>query len=213
MTQRSAYGYRAALDTDIFDTEQPMSSAQSDLLRNNIQHQVDVSGQFRVNWAGTDLEHGGGISLQGNGDTRRACFTFPWTCIVPTLPMNLEIWIVAICAGSTELDITARVVPALTTKFSRTSVMWERSTTYTGNTNDTAIYDWAGLDGEEDFQSNATIPFVDGQHMLGFRPHTVDQDGVQVNAFAVWARLEVVATISTGSGACAITGVLVREFS
>lgn len=212
MTQRSAYGYRAALDTDIFNTEQPMSSAQSDLLRNNIQHQVDVSGQFRVNWAGTDLEHGGGISLQGNGDTRRACFTFPWTCIVPTLPMNLEIYIIAIVSASTDMDVTARLVPATTARFSGSNVLWERSVNYTTTTNNIAIWDWAGLEGEEDFLSNDTIPFTDNQHMLGFRPHTVDQDGVQVNAFSVWARLEVIATIGSGTVG-AITGVQVREFS
>lgn len=97
---RSVLTYVQRQDANAFDADAPVSALQTLILRNNTQHLVDMSVQYRFNWVASTSETGfGGIP---DLDATRSNFVivFPVTITDANTVPSLDIRIATRCTGT-----------------------------------------------------------------------------------------------------------------
>ena len=88
---RSVLGYVQRQDANAFEAERPLSALQTLILRNNTQHLVDMSCQYRFNWVASTSEAGFGAIDDLAPGRSQFCVVFPVTITDPNTVPSLDI--------------------------------------------------------------------------------------------------------------------------
>lgn len=129
MGKNSHRGYTEAFELtswNALERDEPMSAYQAWVIRNNIQHNLDQSGQYRINWVAAANDFTPRATSEGRSGRWR--WVFPITSIRRERPMNLDIRAATIMTGGAgEVDIALRLYP----RKSPGSEMWSTSANVT----------------------------------------------------------------------------------
>lgn len=191
-----------------FSADEPISAYTAWITRNNIQHLVDQSGQYRVNWVAdvddvTGGDGGAEITVPGfhptahqQGSTTVIRYVFPLTSIRPDRPMQLDIRIGARSQAGGTVTINADLVP-----YKRPSqILWSATQGQTTSATASWIIDELATWTDESRHRTHT-PFT-----------SVDNDASSVPGVSILdlVELEIRGSCSAGSGL--LSGVQVREY-
>lgn len=203
MSKNSVNGYFEDLESTAwvsYEEDQPISAYSTLALRDGLQHALDQSGQYRINWCAVSGDPKPGVSdPSGSVETYR--YPFPITSIRKDRPMQLDVRVAVIMeSGGQELDLDASIYP----RGQPGQVLWSASANTTTTTAHWAIDELATWTREK-------------RHRLGrFAATSVDNDASSVpsTAYLDMLELELVLTGTTfaGSGTISVCGVQVREY-
>jgi hypothetical protein len=205
VSQRSTIGSYFTMPTGAFGADEPVSALRSYIVRDNAQHLIDVSGQYRVSWCadlGSDgLLHDSGLFPL----TPSYCFwTFPVTVSEINRPHHFDIRV------AVKLDAagSATVLAALGPENAPHEVMagenprqWFRTIA----THTSTSVGWA-IDEQWEFDT------IDLSYWSAKKTVGITENGATQNSEIVLARLEVLLLGTTSELESYVLGVQLREF-
>ncbi len=206
MTARSPLGTYYTLPTASFDADQPVSALRSYLVRNNIQHLIDVSGQYRVSWCADlgqeGLRHDSGLDP---ATPKYMSWEFPVTMQQSDHPPNFDIRVAVKLESAGSSSVLAAIGPASAPrepKGGENAQQWFRTVEATAAT--TAV--WA-----IDTQWEWTAPSL--SYLAGLQRFSVTESSLSQPVDVVLARLEVAIIGTTAELESGVLGVQLREYA
>lgn len=193
------------------DDDAPVSTYRAWIMRNNLQHLIDMSPQQRINWCGATAIDSAYVFFSADTVTHHFSQVFPHTWIDRRWPCGLDIQISGKTDGGGTTAVSARVVPHIVGAGVFDSVSdayWEDTGVITLATSSVII-------------DSIYYPGTTSPQRHGFRPITIVESTKAKQVQVCLSRLDITWTTTDSTteyseigpaSYSGITGVSVREF-